>query len=91
MTPEPQKKPPVIRIMPYIDLKNQSVRTQEVFKDPWADLGLYLELAGFMAWRAMEYTEKRQDEVLDYVREYVKKCMDNYQETKLKQRNEKSN
>lgn len=77
-----------IQITAYINFAKQSVKTQEVFRDPEADLKVYLELAGFMAWRYMEYSEKRRGEVVKYVAEYVEHCIGNYEDTKLKEKNE---
>ena len=81
----------VIEIKSFVNLAQKWVKTQQVFNDPDTDMKLYLEIAGFMVWRYMEYAEKSVADVTDYASRYLEEVVQNYQDTKLKDRNENKN
>ena len=44
----------------------------------WNDFGLWLEVTGFMAYQAMKYREWSEEQILDYSKNYLEKCIKDY-------------
>ena len=44
----------------------------------WQDFGYFLEVTGFMAYQAMKYKEKTPEEIADYARNYIMRCLKDY-------------
>lgn len=69
-----------IKLEAEIDLTTEpaEVRVVPNDKDPWADFGYWLEVTGFMAYQAMKYREWNEEQILNYSKEYLKKCVKDY-------------
>lgn len=69
-----------IQLFAELDMtKNPSeCRVMPIEKDPWNDFGYWLEVTGFMAYQAMKYREWNEEKILDYSKEYLKKCLHDY-------------
>lgn len=53
-------------------------RVKPVKGDPWADLGYWLEVTGFMAYRGMKVRDWSAEQMANYCKEYIEKCLDDY-------------
>lgn len=53
-------------------------RVKSVDGDQWSDFGYWLEVCGFMAYQAMKYREWSEQQILDYSRQYIEKCLKDY-------------
>lgn len=70
-----------IKVEGEIDLSKDpnECRVKAVSGDAWEDFGYWLECTGFMAFTAMKQREWTKEQVLNYAREYLGKCLDDYQ------------
>lgn len=62
------KEPNEVRVRPNDDSENAV----------WNDFGYWLEVTGFMAYQAMKYREWSEQQILDYTRQYIEKCIKDY-------------
>ena len=68
----------IIKIEAEIDLSKDpsECRVKAISGDAWEDFGFYLECTGFMAFTAMKQREWTREQILDYARNYLSKCVD---------------
>lgn len=70
----------IIKLEAEIDLTKEpnECRVKKVAADEWMDFGYWLEVCGFMAYQAMKYKEWTEQQILDYSRNYIEKCIKDY-------------
>lgn len=67
-----------------VSVEPNEIRVKPISGNIWEDLGYWLEVAGFMSYQAMEYRRWGKEEMADYVKEYIIKCLDGYEDNKSK-------
>ena len=69
-----------IKVEAEIDLSKDpsECRVKAISGNAWEDFGYWLECSGFMAFTAMKQREWSQAQILDYSREYLEKCLNDY-------------
>lgn len=79
------KKDEIIKLEAEIDLtKNPNeTRVKPIDNNCWNDFGYWLEVVGFMAYQAMKYREWSEQQILDYSRQYIEKCIKDYKIKRL--------
>lgn len=75
-----------VQLFAELDIKKGECRVMPIENDPWNDFGYWLEVTGFMAYQAMKYREWNKQQILDYIKEYIEKCIGDY---KIKRDNTK--
>ena len=69
-----------IRIEAEIDLSIEpnECRIKAIHGSPWEDLGYWLEAVGWLATSAAKEKGMTNDEMADYARNYILKCLKDY-------------
>ena len=69
-----------IQLYAEIDLSvtPNETRVKPIEGDYWNDFGYWLEVTGFMAYQAMKYREWSEKQILDYTKDYIEKCIQDY-------------
>lgn len=71
-------KPIQLRAEIDLSVEPNECRIQAINGSPWSDLGYWLEAVGWLATSAMTEKEMTEDEMADYVRQYVLRCLKDY-------------
>ena len=53
-------------------------RVKPIEGDFWNDFGYWLEVTGFMAYQAMKFREWTPEQITDYSKSYIEKCVNDY-------------
>ena len=71
-----------VRLMAEIDMSIEpnECRIAAIHGTPWADLGYWLEATGWLATSAAKEKKMTNDEMADYCRQYILKCLIDYKQ-----------
>lgn len=62
-----------------IDLEKNETRIKPIVGEPWQDFGFWLEATGFMAYQAMKVKGWNEEQIAEYSKIFITKCVKDYQ------------
>jgi len=82
----PDRQGQVFDVVAQIDTRVQPNRCaiKPIEGTPWVDMAYFLECSGFLASLAMREKQMTGEAIADYCRDYILKCVKDYQEVKPK-------